>query len=210
MSDTLQVRLDAGLEQMGLTLDAAATAALLRYVAGLVKWNQAYNLTAVREPEQMVIKHLLDSLSILPHAGSGSLIDVGTGAGLPGLVLAIVQPQRAVTLLDSNGKKTRFLKQMAAELGLANVSVAQARAEAFAGQFDRVTSRAFASLADMVNWCAHLLAPEGRFLAMKGQLPAAEIAALPAGYRVEAVHSLRVPFLDEERHLVCISRSAGH
>ena len=207
MSELLETRLRTGIAQLGLTINDEAVAGLLRYLTGLVKWNKAFNLTAVREPEQMVVKHLLDSLSILPHAGSGSLIDVGTGAGLPGLVLAIVQPQRAVTLLDSNGKKTRFLKQMAAELELANVSVEQARVEVFQGQFDRVTSRAFASLADMVNWCAHLLAPEGRFLAMKGQHPGTEIDQLPAGFRVEAVHGLNVPFLPEERHLVCISRA---
>ena len=207
MNAIVEERLRTGIEQLHLQLDEAVVAQLLRYLTGLMKWNKAFNLTAVRDPEQMVVKHLLDSLSILPFVDEGSLIDVGTGAGLPGLVVAIVQPQRAVTLLDSNGKKTRFLKQMAAEMQLDNVTVVQARAEEFAGQFDRVTSRAFASLADMVNWCAHLLAPGGCFLAMKGQHPGAEIDALPAGFRVEAVRSLIVPLLHEERHLVCINRA---
>jgi 16S rRNA (guanine527-N7)-methyltransferase len=209
MSQTPEQRLRAGIAQLGLSLDEAVIGKLLAYLAGLQKWNQAYNLTAVRDADQMVIKHLLDSLSIQPFVPGGSLIDVGTGAGLPGMILAIVNPGLAVTLLDSNGKKTRFLKQMAAELDLPRVSVAQARVEEQAGQYDIVTSRAFASLADMVNWSAHLLAPGGCFLAMKGQRPDAEIAALPAGYSATAATRLTVPFLDEERHLVRIERIQG-
>lgn len=206
MNPVVEARLREGIAQLDLSLDETRVGTLLRYLAGLMKWNQAYNLTAVREPEQMVVKHLLDSLSIVPHVPTGRLLDVGTGAGLPGMILAIVNPDLPVTLLDSNGKKTRFLKQMAAELGL-HLQVEQARVEAFGGEFDTVTSRAFASLADMVNWSAHLLAPQGCFLAMKGQRSEAELAALPAGWRVTAVERLRVPFLDEERHLVSIARA---
>jgi 16S rRNA (guanine527-N7)-methyltransferase len=207
MSELYEQRLRAGIAQLGLTLDDATVAQLLRYLAGLIKWNQAYNLTAVRDPGQMVVKHLLDSLAILPFVGGGSLIDVGTGAGLPGMILAIVNHGLRVTLLDSNGKKTRFLKQMAADLQLGNVTVVHGRVEDCPGRFDVVTSRAFASLADMVNWSAHLLGPGGSFLAMKGQRPEAEIAALPAGFAASAIHSLTVPYLNEERHLVQVVRA---
>lgn len=206
MSDSLENTLRSGIDRLGLTIDPQAIERLMRYLAGLMKWNQAYNLTAVRGGEQMVVKHLLDSLAVLPDIDSNSLIDVGTGAGLPGMVLAIVKPELRVTLLDSNSKKTRFLKQMAAELALANVTVVQSRVEEFQGQFGMVTSRAFASLADMLNWCAHLAAPGGCFLAMKGQLPEAEIAAMPAGFAVVSTRALKVPFLNEERHLVRIHK----
>lgn len=208
MSDMLEKKLRAGIAQLKLDIDETAVVLLLRYLNGLAKWNQAYNLTAVRDMEQMVVKHLLDSLSVLPFVHGESLIDVGTGGGLPGMVLAITKPELAVTLLDSNSKKTRFLKQMAAELGLKNVTVVHARAEEFQGQFDLVSSRAFATLADMLHWCAHMAKPTGQFLAMKGQLPAEEMAALPAGFAVEKVEDLRVPFLDEDRHLVFIRQSA--
>jgi 16S rRNA (guanine527-N7)-methyltransferase len=209
MSQPCEQGLRTGIAQLGLSLDEATVGQLLRYLAGLIKWNQAYNLTAVRDPEQMVVKHLLDSLAVVPFIKAGSVIDVGTGAGLPGMILAIVDggEQLAVTLLDANGKKTRFLKQMAAELQLRRVSVVQARVEEHAGHYDIVTSRAFASLADMVNWTAHLPGEGGCFLAMKGQRPDAEIAALPAGFAVTAVDRLVVPFLDEERHLVRIERA---
>lgn len=204
MHDPLEQKLRAGLDRMQMTLDESAIQGLMAYLNGLIKWNKAYNLTAVREPEQMVVKHLLDSLSILPFVQAKSVIDVGTGGGMPGMVLAITRPEVAVTLLDSNSKKTRFLKQMAAELKLANVTVVHSRVEEFDGRFEIVTSRAFASLADMLNWCAHLVAPGGCFLAMKGLVPLDEIKALPAGYAVTATDALSVPFLDEERHLVRI------
>ncbi len=202
MSDALARKLHAGCVAMDLDLPADAEARLLAYLGLLVKWNAAYNLTAIRDPEQMVVKHLLDSLSVLPHVDGDSLIDVGTGAGLPGLVLAIVKPDLAVTLLDSNGKKVRFLRQAIAELGVTNAEAVQARVEEFGRGFDRVSSRAFATLADMVAGSRQLLAPGGEFLAMKGQRPDAEIAALPADVVLRGVIPLSVPGLDEERHLV--------
>lgn len=207
MSTSPESRLRAGVEKLSLSLPEGAMDRLLAYLALLVKWNGAYNLTAIRDPEQMVIKHLLDSLSIAPYVQGGSLIDVGTGAGLPGLVLAIVKPELDVTLLDSNGKKVRFLRQVIADLKIGNASAVQTRVEEFDRQFDLVSSRAFATLADMVNGSRQLLAENGEFLAMKGVHPTEEIAALPEGFSVRDVVPLTVPFLDEERHLVRIVRN---
>lgn len=202
MSDALARKLHAGCVAMGLDLPADAEARLLAYLGLLVKWNAAYNLTAIRDAEQMVVKHLLDSLSVLPHVRGHSLIDVGTGAGLPGLVLAMAQPALAVTLLDSNGKKIRFLRQAIAELGITNADAVQSRVEDYDRRFDSVSSRAFATLADMVEGSRQLLADGGEFLAMKGQRPDAEIADLPGDVVVRDVIALAVPGLDEERHLV--------
>lgn len=207
MSASPESRLRAGVEKLSLSLPEGAMDKLLAYLALLVKWNGAYNLTAIRDPEQMVIKHLLDSLSIVPYVQGGSLIDVGTGAGLPGLVLAIVKPELDVTLLDSNGKKVRFLRQVIADLKICNANAVQMRVEEFDRQFDLVSSRAFATLADMVNGSRQLLAENGEFLAMKGVYPTEEIAALPEGFSVRDVVPLTVPFLDEERHLVRIVRN---
>lgn len=207
MSTSPENRLCAGVEKLSLSLPDGAMDKLLAYLALLVKWNGAYNLTAIRDPEQMVIKHLLDSLSIVPYVQGRSLIDVGTGAGLPGLVLAIVKPELDVTLLDSNGKKVRFLRQVIADLRIGNASAVQMRVEEFDRQFDLVSSRAFATLADMVNGSRQLLADNGEFLAMKGVHPTEEIAALPEGFSVRDVVQLAVPFLDEERHLVRIVRN---
>lgn len=207
MNDVLARKLHDGIDRLGLVgLPAGIEPQLLAYLALLLKWNAAYNLTAVRDPEQMLVKHLLDSLSLLPQLRGESLIDVGTGAGLPGLVLALARPALRVTLLDSNGKKVRFLRQVIAELQIPNAVAVQSRAEAFEGRFEVVTSRAFATLADMVEWSSHLLADGGEFLAMKGQCPDAEVAALPAAFRATDVLPLKVPFLDEERHLVRIVR----
>jgi len=200
-------RLRQGLADMDLTLAEPVIARLLAYLAGLVKWNQAFNLTAIRAPLDMVDKHLLDSLSILPALGDGSLIDIGTGAGLPGFLIALARPDLPVTLLDSNGKKTRFLKQMAAELQAGKVTVVTARCEEHAGQYAQITSRAFASLADMVRGTEHLLAPDGRWLAMKGHVPDDEIAALPAVAALEKTPPLRVPFAADARHLIVLRRA---
>jgi 16S rRNA (guanine527-N7)-methyltransferase len=208
MTDALAKKLRDGISRLELKgLPEGTEERLLAYLALLVKWNAAYNLTAVRQPEQMLVKHLLDSLSILPRMKGGTLIDVGTGAGLPGLVLAIARPGLKVTLLDSNGKKVRFLRQVIAELQIANAEAVQSRVEAFDGKFAVVTSRAFATLADMIEWSAHLLEEGGEFLAMKGVRPDEEVAALPPGFKADGVLALEVPFLGEERHLVRIVRA---
>ncbi|HCT40624.1 MAG TPA: 16S rRNA (guanine(527)-N(7))-methyltransferase RsmG [Moraxellaceae bacterium] len=204
MSQSPESRLRAGVDQLSLQLPDGAMEKLLAYLSLLVKWNAAYNLTAIRDPEQMVIKHLLDSLGIVPHVQGKTLIDVGTGAGLPGLMLAIAKPDLQVTLLDSNGKKVRFLRQVIADLQITNADAVQSRVEEFDRTFDLVSSRAFATLADMVNGSRQLLVDGGEFLAMKGQHPADEIAALPTGFVVRDVVPLHIPFLDEERHLVRI------
>lgn len=201
--------LDSGISRMGLDLPAGSADRLLSYVAALQKWNSAYNLTAIRDPRDMVVKHVLDSLVVSPHVKSGSLLDVGTGAGLPGLVLAMVRPDLRVDLLDSNSKKTRFLVQMAAQFGLKNVKVHHARVEqAQLPPQAQVISRAFASLADFAHWCGHLLADDGVLLAMKGLYPQDEIDALPAPFTVRESHVLTVPFLDEARHLLVIGKPA--
>lgn len=207
MSGALASKLREGIVRLGLpTLPDGAEERLLKYLNLLVKWNAAYNLTAIRQPEQMLVRHILDSLSILPRVEGQTLIDIGTGAGLPGLVLAAARSDLKTTLLDSNGKKVRFLRQAIAELELANVEAVQSRTEQYAGSFDVVTSRAFATLADMVEWGAHLLAERGSFLAMKGMRPVEEMAVLPQGFKVKDIVSLQVPFLEEERHLICIVR----
>jgi 16S rRNA (guanine527-N7)-methyltransferase len=200
----LLTRLQRGCEALGLAPDSAQQERLLDYLALLLKWNNAYNLTSVRAPAQMVTRHLLDSLAVAPHLGGGHIIDVGTGAGLPGVPLAIIFPGTRFALLDSNGKKTRFLFQVKTALCLDNMQIHHARVESFRPPelFEAVLSRAFASLADMAAGCGHLLAPAGRLLAMKGAYPEEELAALGPEYKVSAVHVLDVPGLDEQRHLV--------
>lgn len=201
--------LDAGLAALGL--DASLAAPLRRYLELLARWNRTYNLTAIRDPGEMVTLHLLDSLSMHAHVrGVARLADLGTGAGLPGIPLAIALPELQVTLVESNGKKARFLREAVRTLGLANARVAESRAEALdmPGAFAAITARAMATLADLVTAGGHLLAPGGRLLAMKGVRPDAEIADLPPGWRVEAVHPLAVPGLAAERHLVVVGRTA--
>lgn len=179
---------------------------LLQYVQLLVKWNSVYNLTAVRDPQEMVTRHLLDSLSLLPYLQGARMLDIGTGAGLPGLPLAVARPDLDCTLLDSNAKKTRFVVQAVGELALKNVDVVQMRAEQYrpAVLFDTLVSRAFASIADMLTAARHLCAPRGRFLAMKGSYPEDELAAIPADYTTEVV-ALTVPGLDAARHVVIVT-----
>jgi len=206
----LRPDLESGLRQ--LQLDVALAEPLLAYLALLARWNATYNLTAIREPREMLVKHLLDSLAMHAHLdGIASLADLGTGPGLPGIPLAIARPQLRVTLVESNGKKARFLREAARQLRLGNIEVAESRIEAFdaPGRFDAITARALATLPLILALGGHLLAPGGRLLAMKGVLPEDEIAALPAGWRVAAVHPLQVPGLEAERHLVEIVRTPG-
>lgn len=197
-------QLQRGCAEMGLELSSQQQALLLAYLELLTKWNSAYNLTAVRDPSQMVTRHLLDSLAIAPHLGGLSTADVGTGAGLPGIPMAILFPGVQFSLLDSNGKKTRFLFQVKTALGLDNMLVHHQRVESFPPPepYDAVLSRAFASLEDMAACCQHLLAPQGRMLAMKGALAREELESLGAGWELVALHALTVPGLDEQRYLV--------
>jgi 16S rRNA (guanine527-N7)-methyltransferase len=205
-NDRLRQRLCAGLAALHLDLPETAIASLLAYVDLLARWNETYNLSAVRDPLEMITRHLLDSLAIVPDVTGATLADLGSGAGLPGIPLAIVAPERAVTVVDSNGKKTRFLRAAVRELGLKNVSVAEKRVEAVEGCFDCITARAFATLADMLGWGARLLAPDGVWLALKGRFPQDELAALPDGFRIDRIRALTVPGLDAERHVVVIRR----
>ncbi len=191
---------------LGLAATPAQRQALLAYLELLIRWNASYNLTAIRDPLEMVTRHLLDSLAVLPHLpGTGHrAIDVGTGAGLPGVPLAIMREDVTVDLLDSNGKKTRFLFQVKTALGLDTMAVRHARVEAWTpdAAYDVVLSRAFASLSEMVTDCAQLCDGDTRILAMKGRVPEEELEALPGTARLVGVTPLEVPGLDEERHLV--------
>ena len=195
-----------GLSEMALSLDSATQGRFLQYLDLLEKWNRVYNLTAIRKQEQMVSNHLLDSLVLTPYITGTRILDVGSGAGLPGIPLALARPQWDVTLLDSNHKKTAFLRQAVAELALANVTVVSDRVESWQPQqkFDCIVSRAFAELAEFVNLAKHLLAPGGYFAAMKGLHPYEEIEKLPSGWRAREVLGLNVPGLNAVRHLVLI------
>lgn len=207
--DPLRQRLCAGLAALHLDLPEAAVAQLLAYVGLLQRWNAAYNLSAVRDPAEMVTRHLLDSLAIAAYVRGATLADLGSGAGLPGLPLAIAAPARQVTLVDSNGKKARFLRAAVRELGLGNVRVIEDRVEAVTGTFHCITARAFTSLAEMLTQGGALLAADGVWLALKGRFPQDELEAVPAGFRVEAVVPLAVPGLDAERHVVVVKRHAN-
>lgn len=207
----LRETLDAGLRQFGL--DTTLSAPLLQYLALLDRWNRTYNLTAIRDPAQMIGKHLLDSLAMHPcvadlAADGGTLADLGTGPGLPGIPLALAYPGLRVSLVESNGKKSRFLREAVRTLSLANATVVESRIEAFdaPGQFDAITARALATLPLILQLGGHLLKPDGRLLAMKGVRPDDEIAALPEGWRLDSAQALRVPGLEAERHLVTVVR----
>ena len=200
-------RILAGASTLGLDLSAAAAGRMASHLTLIEKWNRVHNLTAVREPEQMVTLHVLDSLSLLPHlAAARSVVDVGTGPGFPGIPVAIARPDLRVTLLDSSHKKCAVLEQARTELGLATVEPMCARVEQLQvpGGFDVVVSRAFAELSDFVAQAGHLVAPGGRLLAMKGVYPFDEIARVPASHRVSQVVELQVPTLEAKRHLVFV------
>lgn len=210
-NEALAPLLASGVRELGLDLSEAQLGKLLDYVALLSKWNAVYNLTAIRDPRQMLIQHILDSLSIVPHLatrGASSVLDVGSGGGLPGIVLAIVLPDWTVTVNDIVHKKTAFQAQAKAELGLANLSVVTGRVETLQpgaevpAKFDAIVSRAFAELADFVTLARHLVAEQGAIWAMKGVRPDGEIERLPAGAHVEQIIRLNVPSLDAERHLI--------
>ncbi len=204
MTTQYKDRLKHGIQALGLNIDDAIIERLIAYHGMLVKWNKAYNLTSVRDPQQMIDRHLIDSLSLLPLLNNGSVIDVGTGPGLPGMVIAIARPDIAVTLLDSNGKKTRFLSQVKMTLGVSNATVVNHRLESWQPEikFEQITSRAFATLSDMVSFSRHLLSSDGRFLAMKGLYPGSELAELPSDIDIRSVKPLSVPGTEGERHLV--------
>ena len=204
----LQARLEQGIAALGLHVSAEAVSRLLDYQALLERWNAAYNLTAVRDPAEMITRHLLDSLAILPYVQGDTLADLGTGPGLPGIPLAIVAPGRDILLVDSNGKKVRFLREAIRALKLEGVRAVQSRVEDVQGQFDCITARAFASLADMLGWGGHLLAPGGIWLAMKGKRPDNELPGVPAGFEVRAFHALAVPGLQAERSLLVLGHRA--
>jgi 16S rRNA (guanine527-N7)-methyltransferase len=201
----LTQQLVAGIAQMGLVVTAEQKTKLLDYLKLMHKWNGVYNLTAIRQPEQMVSNHLLDSLSVLPHLWPQRWLDVGSGAGLPGLVLAVMRPNWSFTLLDSNSKKTGFVQQAVIELGLHNVEVRCVRVEQWQSsqKFDGIISRAFAEAADFVTLTRHLLADDGRWAAMKGA-PEHELARLPEDVLVEKVITLQIPELEAARSLVVL------
>ena len=203
---SLAQELQRGIVKLGVVVAPEAQQKLLDYLALLQKWNKVYNLTAVRQPEQMVSHHLLDSLAVLPHLWPGQWLDAGCGAGLPGLVLALLQPEWTFTLLDSNSKKTGFVQQAVIELGLCNVSVCCARVEGWqtVGKFDGIISRAFAETAEFTTLTRHLLAQGGRWVAMKGMPPSQELECLSADVEVERIIQLQVPGLDAARCLVIL------
>lgn len=212
--ELLRAAANAGLAELGLALAPATVERLLDYLTLLQKWNAVYNLTAVRDPQQMLVQHLLDCLAAMPaFAQAKRVLDVGSGGGLPGLVLAIWAAERVpslqVHLIDTVHKKTAFLTQVKAELGLSQVTVHTGRVEQLSvdERFDVITSRAFAQLSDFVHWAGHLLADGGQMIAMKAQLDTAELGAVPAGWHVARVAPLRVPGLDAQRHLIHVQRA---
>lgn len=204
------LRLEEGAAVLGLSLDTEVRARLMKYLEIMGRWNRVFNLTAIRDPEEMVTRHILDSLAVAPHLPPGTILDVGSGAGLPGIPLALVEPKRHLTLLDRSHKRMDFLTEVTAQLGLPNVALVCQRVEDHkpAAPYDVVVARAFASLHDIVAATDHLLASGGAVVAMKGAFPTEEIAAVSAPYRVAAAHALRVPGLEAKRHLVVLARTA--
>ncbi len=208
--DKLQQQLQSGIQGLDMDISAGQQQQLLTYIQLLQKWNRVYNLTSIRELNKMVDLHLLDALVILPFFQGDSeihrVLDVGTGGGIPGIPLAICLPDTEFVLLDARNKKIRFLQTVIAQLGLNNVTVIHSRVEDYqvheADKFDRIISRAFASLKDMLILTQHLYAARGKFLAMKGQIPEQEIAQLPEGFRIEQIHPLEIQGLNVQRHLI--------
>ncbi|QSX33668.1 16S rRNA (guanine(527)-N(7))-methyltransferase RsmG [Shewanella avicenniae] len=203
----LAAQLSSYLAEANLEATEQQQQQLLAFLGMLQKWNKAYNLTSVRDPEQMLIRHIMDSLVVSPYLVGQRFIDVGTGPGLPGIPLAIMNPDKQFVLLDSLGKRIRFQKQVQIELKLQNISSVECRVEAYQPEqgFDGVLSRAFASVADMLQWCHHLPASAGQFYALKGQLDENELADIPKNFKIEQKIELRVPQLSEQRHLLIIT-----
>jgi 16S rRNA (guanine527-N7)-methyltransferase len=197
-------------EEIGISLSEAQNDLLLDYLELLIKWNKAYNLTAIRDPKEMLVKHLIDSLSIAPYITGNVLADIGTGPGLPGIPMAILFPEKQFLLCDSNGKKTRFLTQSKITLALKNIEVVHGRVEQIPEdrKFEQIMSRAFTALDNMVDLCKHLLTGYGEFLAMKGLYPEEEIKSLPSDYSVKNSIKLCVPACEEDRHLIIIGKTA--
>ena len=208
MLEDLRSPLLNGAEQLDLDLSNPQIDALLGYLALMHKWNKAYNLTSVRDPKEMLQKHILDSLAVAPYIHSKSYIDVGTGPGLPGIPLSIVCPSASFTCLDSLGKRVRFMKQVVHELKLTNVEPIQSRVEQHQPDkpYDGVLSRAFASLSDMLTWCEHLIDSSGEFLALKGQYPQDELADIPDNIALVSTHKLEVPYMVGERNLIVLKK----
>ena len=202
--------LSTGARELGLELSPFQQEHLLAYLALLIKWNKAYNLTAVRDPDEMVSRHLLDSLSVMSFIHSERWLDVGSGGGMPGIPLSILHPDKQVTVLDSNGKKTRFLTQVKLELKLDNLTVIHKRVEEFqpAQPFTGIISRAFSSMENFTGWTRHLGDSQTQWLAMKGLHPADELVALPADFRVDSEQALTVPGCQGQRHLLILRRTA--
>ena len=207
MAADLRAQLEAGCAELGLDLSETQIRQLLDYLALLAKWNKVYNLTALRDPAQMLSKHLLDSLALLAYLDAESLLDVGTGAGLPGIPVAICRPQMAVTLLDSNAKKTRFLQRVNAELELSNVTVVHGRVEQVdLPKFAIITARAFASVGDIIDLAGRHCDDAGKLILMKGVYPEQELQQAAPGFSLQAVNAINVPFCDGQRHLVTLIR----
>lgn len=206
--EELLSRIAAGAAELGFDLDATRQGQLLEYLQEMVRWGRAYNLTAIRNIEQMVPLHLLDSLAVVPHVRGPRVIDLGTGAGLPGIPLAIVRPGFQVSLMDSSAKKCRFLRHVVARLGLKNVEVVQSRAENYRPEqgFDTVVSRAVGTLGLLMDLSAHLCGPGAQFLAMKGQFPEAELAEVDERWKLNEVLALKAPGVEADRHLVVCTR----
>lgn len=204
-ADQLALLLKDSAQQLGLELSEVQNAQLLQYLDGLLLWNKAYNLTAITAPKEALIKHIIDCLSIIPQLPKGDLLDIGTGAGLPSVIVAICEPNRHCTALDSNQKKIRFIRQISSELGLNNVMPVAARIEAHSGQYDVITSRAFASLEDFVSAATPYLKANGKLCAMKGKAPSSdEIKALQNDWQITTT-ALLVPNLNDSRHLIELS-----
>jgi 16S rRNA (guanine527-N7)-methyltransferase len=208
VSRSLEEQLEQGIETLGLELGPNIRSRLLQYLELIRKWNRVYNLTAIKDPEQMLSHHLLDSLSIVPYIKGTRILDIGSGAGLPGIPVALCCPDSYIVMMDASGKKARFVQQAITELALENAESVHARAEDYTVPegFDTVVSRAFSSLADFIRMGLPLMKPSGRMLAMKGRYPTQELEELPADIKVVAVHRLEVPLLESERHLVEMAR----